>query len=169
MTETEMLYARLASNVVALGMLGVSWRWRNAGRLLFVLSFLWAGCWNMYLANTRPEEYLTYAPLAYSAAYSHFILGYFASHVTPIVSAIAAGQLTVAVLIALRGRAVQLGLIGAIVFLLAIAPLGVGSGFPSTLIMAAAAAVLVGSQFPVPLWSALHLGRRTPATPMPTR
>ena len=169
MTETQILYARIASNLVALAMLGLSVGKRKRdgltisspfhveiGRLLYFLLFLWAGCWNMYLANTNPEEYLTYAPLAYSAAYRNFILGYFASHVTAIVGAIAVGQLSIALLLAARGRAVQAGLVGAIVFLLAIVPLGVGSGFPATVIMAAGAAMLMRARFPDPLWKALR-------------
>src|SRR5690242_9334746 len=173
MTETEILYARVASNLVALAMFSLTLvrRTREAepplhqeiGRLLYFLSFLWAGCWNMYLANTHPEEYLNYAPLASSAYYRDFILGYFASHVTPIVGAIALGQLSIALLIAARGRAVQLGLVGAIVFLLAIVPLGVGSGFPATVIMAAGAAVLMRARFPNPLWRALRARQHAPA------
>lgn len=168
MTETEIFYARVGSNLVALVMLGFSLGGRKheglasspplrreIGRLLYFLGFLWAGCWNMYLANAHPEEYLNYAPLAYSAAYRDFILGYFTSHITPIVGAIAVGQLTIAVLVSARGRAVQLGLVGAIVFLLAIVPLGVGSGFPATVIMVAGAAMLMRTRFPDPLWRAL--------------
>jgi len=173
MTETQIIYARVASNLVALAMLGLGLRWpmrdgsalspslrQEIARLLYFLLFLWAGCWNTYLANAHPEEYLTYAPLAYSTAYRSFILGYFASHVTTIVGAIALGQLSIALLVAGRGRAVQLGLLGAIVFLLAIVPLGVGSGFPATVIMAAGAGVLMRVRFPDPLWRSLRSRRR---------
>jgi hypothetical protein len=49
---------------------------------------------------------------------------------------------------------------GAIAFLVDIAPLGVGAGFPSTLLMAAAAGVLLSrSRGPVlaaPMWRVLH-------------
>jgi len=179
MTETQIFYARLASNLVALAMLGVSLRWRKRdgsvlsrslhqeiARLLYFLLFLWAGCWNTYLASAHPEEYLTYAPLAYSTAYRSFILGYFASHVTAIVGAIALGQLAIALLVAGRGRAVQLGLLGAIVFLVAIVPLGVGAGFPATVIMAAGAAVLMRVRFPEPLWRALPPRQRALQVPM---
>ena len=175
MTETQMFYARAASNLVALAMFGLSLPWERRGqptgavprrleiaRLLYCLLFLWAGCWNMYLANVRPEEYLTYASLAYSESYRSFILGYFASHVTPIVGGIAVGQLSIAVLVAARDRAVPIGLAGAIVFLLAIVPLGAGSGFPATLIMAAGAAALARGRFTEPLWQALRNPRHAP-------
>ena len=178
MTETQMFYARAVSNLVALAMFGLSLGWRKRegpalspplhqeiGRLLYFLLFVWAGCWNMYLANTHPEEYLSYAPLASSASYRNFILGSFASHVTTIVGAIALGQLSIALLVSGRGRAVQLGLFGAIVFLLAIVPLGVGSGFPATVIMAAGAAVLMRAGFTDPLWKALRPRQHAPAVP----
>ena len=180
MTETQIFYARAASNLVALAMFGLSLGWRTRegssllpplhqeiARLLYFLGFLWAGCWNMYLANTHPEEYLSYAPLAYSTSYRNFILGFFASHVTAIVGAIALGQLSIALLVSSRGRAVQLGFFGAIVFLLAIVPLGVGSGFPATVIMAAGAAVLMRARFPDSLWRAFRPrphGQAVPAT-----
>jgi hypothetical protein len=156
MTETEMFYARIASNIVALIMVMVSWRWRGAGRWLFVLLFLWASQINLRTAVGHPEAYLDYAPLAYSRVYREFILGTFARHITPIVGAIAAGQFAIAALISLRGRAVQLGLAGAIVFLLAIVPLGIGAGFPATLIMALAAAVLLRRRYDESLWSPLR-------------
>jgi len=178
MSDTQIFYARAASNLIALAMLGLSVRWRRRerpalasplhqeiARLLYFLLFLWAGCWNTYLANAHPEEYLTYASLAYSDAYRSFILGYFAGHVTAIVGAIALGQLSIALLVAGRGRAVQLGLLGAIMFLLAIVPLGVGSGFPATVIMSAGAAELMRGRFPDPLWKALRPRRNAAAVP----
>jgi hypothetical protein len=177
MTDSQIFYARLGSNLVALVMFVLTLRRRKhasatlsppvhqeVARLLYVLLFLWAGCWNTYLANAHPEDYLTYAPLAYSASYRNFILGYFASHVTAIVGAIAIGQLSIAVLIATRGAGVQIGLAGAIVFLLAIVPLGVGSGFPATLIMAAGAVMLMRARFRDPLSRAL---RRRGGSPVP--
>jgi hypothetical protein len=155
MTETEMFYARIASNVVALLMVVVSWRWRNIGRLLFVLLFLWASQVNLRTAIGNPAVYLDYAPLAYSDIYRDFVLGTFARHITPIVCAIAVGQFAIAALVSLRGRAVQLGLAGAIVFLLAIVPLGIGSGFPATLTMALAAAILLRRHYEKTLWASL--------------
>jgi hypothetical protein len=54
------------------------------------------------------------------------------------VLAIAAGQLIVGVLLMTRGWLFGLGGLGGIIFLVAIAPIGVFAGFPATLIMAAA-------------------------------
>ncbi|NNM33152.1 MAG: hypothetical protein HKO53_08800, partial [Gemmatimonadetes bacterium] len=72
------------------------------------------------------------------------ILGWFRDHTTALVLSIAAGQLTIAVLMALNATwGLRLGVIGAIVFLLAIVPLGVGSALPFSLIYGAALVVMV--------------------------
>jgi hypothetical protein len=147
MTDTQVLYANIISNVIALLVLFASWRWRNVGRSLFILMFLWAAQVNMRLAIWNPGAYLDYAQWAVTP-YRHFILGTFAQHTTLIVGAIAVGQTAIAILVASRGRAVTLGLLGAITFLLAIAPLGRGSAFPFSLTASFAAAVLMSSRYP---------------------
>jgi len=60
-----------------------------------------------------------------------------------VVGFIASCQGLIAVAILLKGWIFRVGCIGAIVFLLAILPLGIGSGFPCTAIMAAALVVLL--------------------------
>jgi len=151
MTEQQMLYAQIASNIVALAMILVA-AWRpEAGRITFSLLFLWASQVNLRTALGTPEVYLEYAPLAYSDLYRSVIEGIFARNITVIVSIVALAQLVIAVLIALQGRAVRVGLFGAICFLLAIAPLGTGSGFPSTILMAVAALLLLRHRFDLAL------------------
>jgi hypothetical protein len=160
MTEQQVLIANVASNVAALLILLAAWRWPRAGRLLFFLLFLWAAQVNLRLALTRPEVYLDYARWAVQP-YRRFILGPFAAHTTGMVAAIALGQLAVAVLVALRGGAVRLGLAGAIAFLLAIAPLGRGSAFPFSLTAALAAGLVMRRPFPLTLpGEVVALGRR---------
>jgi hypothetical protein len=146
MTETQVLYANIASNIVALLMLLVSRRWRNAGRFLFFALFLWAAQTNLRIAIWTPTAYLEYARWALEP-YRRFILGPFARHVGVMVGAIAFGQAAIAVLVALRGRLVTLGLAGAMVFLLAIAPLGRGSAFPFSLIVSFAALRLMRHRY----------------------
>jgi len=141
MSDRAVLIANLASNLVALLILLACRRWPRVGRGLFFALFLWASQVNLRFALTRPGVYLDYARWAV-APYRRFILGPFAQHTTEIVAAIAVGQLAIAVLVALRGRAVKLGLAGATLFLLAIAPLGRGSGFPFSLIVSGAALLL---------------------------
>jgi hypothetical protein len=84
-----------------------------------------------------------FGELAVLAAYRDFIHGPFRRHTAAIVLSITAGQLAVATLLASGPSPLRrLGVIGGIVFLLAIAPLGVGSAFPSTLLLAFALAVM---------------------------
>ncbi|HKJ34762.1 MAG TPA: hypothetical protein VKA34_23255, partial [Balneolales bacterium] len=136
----------------AIIMVIVSWKWKSIGRLLFVILFLWAAQFNLRTAISHPQEYLNYAPLAYSEQYKDFILGFFSEHITAIVGTIAIGQLLIGVSIGLRGLAVTLGLTGSIIFLVAIAPLGTGAGFPATLIMAYAAYLLIRENYELTLY-----------------
>ena len=142
MTETELLYGQLGSTVVALLMLVVSVRWRRAGLAMFALLFAWASVANARTAWTSPMDYLGYGAFALIDVYRQFIFGFFAQHVTAIVLAVAACQAFIAIALLHGGRLRRVGLAGAIAFLLAIAPLGIGSGLPATLIMALGAAVL---------------------------
>jgi hypothetical protein len=143
MSQLEMLYGQILANVIAVLMVFLCWRWRVAGRLSFVLLFIWAGQYNLRAAFVVPEQYLAYASLATFTWYHEFILGFFAQHTTAVVASIAVGQLVVAVLMSLRGNAVYLGLIGAIISLIAIAPLGSAAAFPSTVIAAWGAILLL--------------------------
>ena len=74
--------------------------------------------------------------------YRRFIYGAFARHTVAFVLAIAGGQIAVGVLAFAPLPWRRLGYLGAIVFLLAITPLGIGSAAPSTLIFAAGLAFL---------------------------
>jgi len=145
-TDTQVFYANVVSNVLGLALLVVAWRWRTAGRALMAALFLWAAQTNLRLAVVNPMVYLQYARWAIEP-YQRFILGTFSEHITSLVGLIALGQLAIAALVAARGRAVQLGLAGAIVFLLAIAPLGRGAAFPFSLTVSAAALVLLRRPF----------------------
>ena len=142
MTETELLYAQLGSTVIALLMLVVSVRWRRAGLAMFALLLGWASVANARTAWASPMDYLGYASFALLDVYRRFIFGFFAQHVTAIVLTVAACQAFIAVALLRGGRWRRIGLAGAIAFLLAIVPLGVGSGLPATPIMALGAAVL---------------------------
>ena len=143
MSEQQIFYAHWGSILAALVLVLMCWRWRPVGRLFFVVLFLVAAQFNFRLALTRPQEYLAFAPMAYFDAYREFILGFFARHTAVIVTVIAVGQFLIGVLVLFGGRALKLGLIGAIVFLTAVAPLGTGAGFPATLVLAWAAALLM--------------------------
>lgn len=83
-----------------------------------------------------PQFYLDYAGLTFSGWYKSFINGWFSNHITVAVVFIATCQALIAISMILKGWIFKTGAVGAIVFLLAIVPLGVGSAFPCTLILA---------------------------------
>lgn len=137
----QYLIPLLISNAVAILILIAAFKAPRWARWAIVLLFLWASFTNAYTATTNAEVYLEYAPMAIPW-YRSFILGWFAEHVRAMVTLIAIGQFTIAVLMSLRGIWLNLGMLGASIFLLAIAPLGVGSAFPFSLIMVVALYVL---------------------------
>ena len=146
MIPSEFLTAYLVANGVALGMLVVAFRSRDAARWIGACVFAWAAVINSWTALVRPEVYVDYATLTPSAIYRDFILGWFSHHVRLLVWPIAIGQAAIAVLLASRPLAARwLGVLGAVAFLLAIAPLGVGSGFPFSLTFGAALLVSAGA------------------------
>ena len=128
----------IISNSIAVLILLAAIKKPKLARLLFSLLFLWA-CWlNYTTAHKSPTDYLNYANLTPFSLYYDFINGWFKSHIIPMVTFISIGQGLIGIGLLLRGWMVRLAGIGAIVFFLAITPLGIGSGFPFTLIASAA-------------------------------
>ena len=134
------LYRQLGSTAVGLIMLVTAIRSARAGRVLLGALFVWAAGTNLRIALTSAADYVNFAQFAVLDVYRTFITGFFAQHTAVIVGAIAIGQASIAFLLAMNGWPRRLGYVGAIVFLLAIVPLGVGSGFPATILIALAAA-----------------------------
>lgn len=136
----------LVSNAAALAVLAVAfWRARIA-RWLGAAVFLWAAATNTRMALVQPAVYLDYASLTPSQLYRDFILGWFSQHVQLMVLPIAAGQLVIAaLLLSPRDLHRKIGVYGAIAFLTAIAPLGLGAGFPFSLTFGAALLVSLGT------------------------
>ena len=134
----DFLWPYIASNVVALFLLATAYKWPRVAKFLFVLLFLGAGAFNMFTAIADPEAYLFFADLALLDAYRNFIIGFFTRHTIEVVALIALGQLVIAGLLGGSGTVLKAGVIGGVVFFVAIAPLGAGSAFPSTLLLAAA-------------------------------
>lgn len=142
------------SNLVALLLLWAAWKRPALARALFFLLFTWAAWTNSNTVLQTPEVYLGYAQYTFSTWYEQFIHGYFAKHIATFVLGIAAGQALIALAMLATGSLFRLGAIGGIIFLLAIAPLGVGSAFPCTLIMAVAMGLLYQKRSTHWLWFA---------------
>lgn len=134
------LYRELASALVGLLMLGVAIRSTKWGRVALSALFIYAAGTNLRIALTTPQDYLAFADYAVLDIYRSFITGFFADHTAAVIGTIAIGQALIVFLLAMNGWPRHLGYLGAIIFLLAITPLGIGAGFPATILMALCAA-----------------------------
>lgn len=147
----------IISNIVAILFLFTAIRWPKISRILFFLLFSWA-CWiNWKTALEDPNTYLGNADLTFSSLYRDFIHGWFSQHILLAIGIIATCEGLIAISMFMKGWIFKTGAIGAIIFLLAIAPLGVGAGFPCTLIFAAAMFVLLRKNNTQYLWKTQKL------------
>lgn len=131
-------YASLHLIAIALGvaMLVIARVAPRVARGCFLALFAWACTVNWRTTLTTPEVYLEYADLTVLELYRQLITGVFAQHITLLVGTIATCQGLIALGLFWGGAPARVALRGAITFLMAITPLGVGSGFPSTVFMA---------------------------------
>jgi hypothetical protein len=107
-------------------------------RYTFAALFLAAGIFNWITSLRTPEAYMMYADTAVGF-YRDFINGYFKEHIRLIVPMIATGQLLIGAGMLAGRNWLAVGCLGIIVFLMAIAPLGVGSAFPFSITVSIAA------------------------------
>jgi hypothetical protein len=126
----------IISNIVALLMWVIAWRSARLGRLLFFLLFAWASWMNWTTAIHSPQSYMEYADLSLLNVYKQFIRGWFSQHILLSVGFIASCQALIAISLLMKGWILKTGIVAAIIFLIAIVPLGVGSGFPCTVMLA---------------------------------
>ncbi|MEO7982436.1 MAG: hypothetical protein ABI688_00010 [Bacteroidota bacterium] len=136
------LFLLVAFNLLALIFLFTAFKYPRISRILFFLLFGWA-CWMNWTTSQRsPNDYLQYADLNLSSWYRDFINGWFSRHIPPVVGIIATCQGMIAMSMLLKGTIFKIGCSGGIIFLTSIAPFGVGSGFPCTIIFAIALGIL---------------------------
>ncbi|WP_018617464.1 hypothetical protein [Segetibacter koreensis] len=133
--DQTFLVGYLISNAFALILLFFSVFFPKVARVLFFILFASASYINWKLSLQSPEDYVRTSEAALGI-YRLFITGWFSKHVVLVVGSIATAQSFIAVSLLLKGWFYKAGVIGAIVFLVAIMPLGIASAFPSTLIMA---------------------------------
>ena len=144
MIPSEYLLPYLTSNAIALGLLWLAVRRPGWVRWASIGIFLWATYTNTRIALFHPHDYQDFARLAVLASYRSFITGWFRNHTALVLLPIAAGQCAIALLL-LRNTPLtrRLGVLGALSFLLAIAPLGAGSAFPFSLTYGLALVVMM--------------------------
>lgn len=148
----EYLIVWIVSNAVGVLILWAAYKSTRVARGIFFLLFGWA-CWANYTTvHATPEVYLDYASMSVQW-YSDFILGWFQNHIVAVVTTIAAGQALIAIGMLLKGRWVTIACVGAIIFLLGIAPLGVGAGFPFSITVSIAAWIILKKDKLEYLWN----------------
>ncbi len=151
MNQQTIIIAYTISNIVGLLFLLAAVKKPKLARLMFLLLFGWA-CWfNYTTAHQQPEVYMMYGESSIRL-YNSFIQGWFKDHITLFVSAIAIGQGLIAIGMLLKGMWVNLSCIGVIIFLAGIAPFGVNSAFPFSLIVGAAAYFIIRNDDKRYLW-----------------
>ena len=126
------------SQIVSIIILILAWKHTKAARILFALLFFWASGTNLYTGIVTPDAYLEYGEMSIPL-YRNFINGWFSKNVSLLISIMATGQFLIAVGMMLKGWMVKMACIGIIIFLLAIAPLLVGSAFPFSITVSIAA------------------------------
>ncbi|HWV66614.1 hypothetical protein [Chitinophaga sp.] len=151
----------LVANMVSLIVLIAAISRAAVARVMLSMIFIGAGLFNGVMAIRDPNLFMAYGAMTPLRVYEQFIYGAFRNNITAIVISISICQLAAGIFIAATRTFMITGLTAAIIFLVAIAPLGAGSAFPSTLLLAAAAAILLFKEtaFTVfPLWTNLsHL------------
>lgn len=138
----QYLIPYIISQLVGLSMLLAAALNIRLARILFSILFLYAGCYNMYIGLIKPDTYLGFSELAIPL-YRNFINGWFSRYNHIIIPLIAIGQLLISIGMVLKGRMIVTACVGAIIFLLSISPLMVGSAFPFSIPVAIAALLIL--------------------------
>jgi hypothetical protein len=135
----EFLVPYVISNLIALALVWICWKRSHLGIILFGILFILAGLINLYMATFSPEVYQEYATGVLFEFYADFIRGFFKDHAALLVTLVALGQLITGTALFIKKQPFRsIGSTLGILFLISIAPLGIGSAFPATLIMAMA-------------------------------
>jgi hypothetical protein len=135
MDSQNILIPYIVNHSVSLFLIFICWKWPKIGKVTWGIIFILAGIFNIYTVTSNPQAYLNYSRWAVSP-YKSFINGVFSTNTSLFIYLIASGQIVVGIFLLMKRKFFHLGLFGGILFLIAIAPLGRGSAFPSTLLMA---------------------------------
>ncbi|MFO8235393.1 MAG: hypothetical protein R6U04_08330 [Bacteroidales bacterium] len=136
MSYEEYMIPVIISNILAVILMLLSFHFTNFMRFLWGIIFMIAGIINLITVYNNPQIYISgFGPAAIDY-YKEIIYGPFSENPGLYVTLIAAGQIIAGALMWSKHLWYNIGILGGIIFFIAIAPLGVGSAFPSSLIMA---------------------------------
>lgn len=113
-----------------------------AKSLLSVL-FIGAAIFNAYTSLANPASYRDFVDTAVLEWYKNFLSGFFSDHTTAIVLAVSVAQFYIGVAMQMNRIRFVMACLGGFLFGVAIAPLGVGSAFPASIVLSAAFLVLL--------------------------
>ena len=153
--DTDYWIIYIISNVAGILFLWASIQTPRLARLMIAILFAWASWANYSISHENPTAYLEYADGSISW-YSNFINGWFKGHITIMVSIIAICQGFIATGMLLKGWWVRIACIGVIIFLIAIAPLGLYAGFPFSITVSFAACFILKRDSLNYLWKFKH-------------
>jgi hypothetical protein len=122
------------TNIISLVLIGFCYKWPSLGSFIWGIIFLFAGVYNGFTAMHLPESYQIYSETAVYY-YQEFIKGIFAEQARVFIMFIVLSQLLISFGLFFKENFYKIALIGAMIFLIAITPLGIGSAFPATLLM----------------------------------
>jgi hypothetical protein len=124
----------IVANILAIVMVWITWRSHQWGRRLFALNFIGAAFFNGIFWYIKPEEYGYYSEFVWVDAYRNFILGPFLNNLRLFLGLFVLYQLYVGIGLLSKGWLLKSAALLGILFLIAIAPFGLGAAFPATLI-----------------------------------
>jgi len=134
MNSQDIWVPYIITHAITLLLIFICYKWPKIGKVGWGIIFILAGLFNMYTGISNPQAYVNYGSRA-AGLYQKFIYGVFSSYTSLIVCLIASGQILVGIFLFMKRTLFLWGIIGGIIFLVAISPLGMGSAFPSTLLM----------------------------------
>ena len=126
----------LITHVLTFLLIFICYKWPKIGKVVWAVIFIAAGLFNIYSVISDPQQYVTTYGQHAIPLYQKFIFSLFSTNTILFVAMIAAGQILVGLFLFMKKMPLKLGVLGGILFLVAISPLGVGAAFPSTLLMA---------------------------------
>lgn len=133
----------IVSNAIAVFALWLSVRKPGISKGLLGILFVCASVFNIYTAFSNPSAYQAFADTALVPFYEKFIRTFFADNAVIIISVISVGQLYIGLSMMYGDARFKAGCIGGIIFGVAIAPLGLGSALPCSLILSLSFLILL--------------------------
>jgi hypothetical protein len=160
--EQEIMSASyIVTNAIAIAIVLIAMIWPTVARVLLSTIFIGAFAFNFFTSIANPTVYLEFGELTPSDFYRSIILGPFSKHPQMYIALISIAQLFIGVFISYKEGLMNLAMVGGIIFLVAITPLGFGAAFPSTLILASSLVILMSKRIRFNIYEIIYSRSRT--------